>query len=213
MEKTQILLFTNNKNKIREFGQILSSMKELEVELLSLSDIGVSLDVEENGSTFEENALIKASAIKGYIVIADDSGLCVDALDGAPGVYSARFCDISGKPKREGESTDLANNRILLEMMKDTPKEKRSCRFVCAIACVFPDNESFTVRGECEGELLYSPSGTGGFGYDPLFFSKEKNASFAELFPEEKNEISHRRRALDLFAAEFQKRIKEKRKG
>ena len=153
-------------------------------------EAGVILhEVEETGKTFEENAMLKA--VSGCVdsmmpCIADDSGLCVDALDGAPGVLSARFL---------GEETPYPEKIArLVELLKDVPEEKRTARFVSAVACVFPDGRRFTVRGECEGKIGFAPRGNGGFGYDPVFFVGEK--SFAELTPEEKDAVSHRGNAL-----------------
>ena len=157
----------------------------------------------EDGETFEDNALIKARTVAklGYLCIADDSGLEVDALDGAPGIYSARY---SG-----GHGNDADNNRLLLENMKDVPPEKRTARFTCAIACVFPEGDAFTVRASCEGTLLYKEEGSGGFGYDPLFYVEEYGKTLASVTPEEKNAISHRGKALRAFAAEYKRRTEK----
>ena len=166
----------------------------LSINVLCEKDLDKPLpEVEENGTTFEENALIKARSAclqTGYVCVADDSGLCVDAIGGQPGIYSARFA---------GEPTDNEkNNDKLLDMLKDVPKEKRSAKFVCAIACVYPDGKEFTVRGECSGEIAFERQGSGGFGYDPLFISEK--GSFGLLSPEEKDAISHRGKALKLLA-------------
>lgn len=189
-----------------------------DVEILSLDDVGYFDEIEENGGTFEENSLIKASvpASLGYIGIADDSGLCVDALNGAPGVYSARFA---------GENaTDQLNNKKLLDSLGDLLPEKRTAHFVCVISCVIPhssgfsplipdkylsDNgrgsdRSFCVRGECEGVILNEARGENGFGYDPLFFVPSMNKSFAQLTPDEKNRISHRGNAMREFVKVFE---------
>ena len=170
---TTFLLATHNANKLVEFRRIFETLKEKigAYELLSFSDIGFDDEVEETGTTFEENALIKAraGAARGYITIADDSGLAVDALGGAPGIYSARYCG------RHGD--DEGNNRMLLEQLKG--KQDKTARYVCAIACVFPDGRSFTVRGTCEGEIIDTPRGNLGFGYDPLFWIPEKGMTFA----------------------------------
>lgn len=178
----QFVLASHNQKKLAEMATILG---ELGVEVISLPENAP--EPEENGATFEENALIKAqsaSDFTGLPAIADDSGLCVDALGGAPGIYSARYC----------EGTDLDRNTFLLKNMQD--KDNRACRFVCAIACILPDGKQITVRGECEGELLHESRGGGGFGYDPLFFVPEYGCTFGELPSEVKNRISHRGRAL-----------------
>ncbi len=182
-----IVLATRNKNKIREFKVLFEESSDLEINVLSLDDIGYFGDIEEGGDTFEENASIKASvpAKMGYIGIADDSGLCVDALGGAPGVYSARF---SG-------GSDEDNNDLLLQKLSG--KENRAAKYVCAIACVFPDRSSdFVVKGECHGQILEKRQGTGGFGYDPLFYFPQFEKTFAEIDLSEKNKVSHRAIAL-----------------
>ena len=200
---TTFLLATHNVNKLVEFRRIFETLKEKigGYELLSFSDIGFEDEVEETGTTFEENALIKAraGAAQGYITIADDSGLAVDALGGAPGIYSARFCG------RHGD--DEENNRMLLEQLKG--KQDKTARYVCAIACVFPDGRSFTVRGTCEGEIIDTPRGTLGFGYDPLFWIPEKGMTFAEMPLDEKNKMSHRSAAAALFAEKIISYIQE----
>ena len=180
----KLVLASKNEKKLAEMNAILS---ELGVEVCSEAQAGVDVDVEETGTTFEENSLLKAKAVmeaSGLPAIADDSGLCVDALGGAPGIRSARYC----------EGTDADRNAFLLKNMEG--KEDRACRFVCAIACVLADGETVTVRGECEGELLHENHGAGGFGYDPLFYVPEYECTFGELAPEVKNRISHRARAL-----------------
>lgn len=189
----KILLASSNRNKIREIRSILGD----ESEILSLSDIGFDREIVENGATFEENALIKARAAAslGYIGIGDDSGLCVDALGGAPGVYSARY---AGEP-----CDDRKNNEKLLSEMERIPDECRTARFVCVLACAFPDGESFTVRGEYGGRILRSPAGEGGFGYDPLFLPDGFSQTFSQLGFDEKNAVSHRGRALKAFAEAF----------
>ena len=191
----KIVLATHNPNKIREMSEILRQSAGAlgEFEILTLDALGAVDDVEENGTTFEENALIKArvGAALGYVSVADDSGLEVDALGGEPGVYSARYSGEHGD--------DEANNRLVLEKLSGVPTEKRTARFVAAIACVFPNGHSFTVRGTVEGRILESPRGNNGFGYDPIFYSNEAGCSFGIYPPEKKNEISHRARALRLF--------------
>ena len=200
----KILLATRNKNKAREVAAILSEYRDRlgEIELLTLDDVGFPEDVEENGSTFEENALIKAraGAKSGYITLADDSGIEVDALNGAPGIYSARFAG--------GHGDDKANNELLLKKLEGVPREKRTARYAVAIACVLPNGEKFTVRGTTEGLILNAYDGEGGFGYDPLFWSTDLQKSFGRATPEEKNGVSHRGRAVRLAANELIRRLK-----
>lgn len=181
-----LVVASGNPNKIREFGELLGSR----FALVSMREAGVAQEIEENGATFEENALIKAhavAALTGLATIADDSGLMVDALGGAPGVHSARYCG------RHGD--DEANNDLLLERLRDVPPP-RTARYVAAIALVRPGREDIVRRGACEGTILTERRGTGGFGYDPLFLC-ETGETFAEIAPERKNQISHRRRALE----------------
>ena len=190
-----IVLASANQGKVKEVKKILSEIPSLAIcRVLSLRDIGFVGDIEENGTTFEENALIKAKALADgvHITIADDSGLEVDALGGAPGVYSARYAG--------GHGDDEANNRLLLENLKDVPLEKRTARYVAAIACVMPSGESFTVRATCEGKILFAEEGSGGFGYDPLFYTEVYGKTLASVTEEEKNLISHRGKALRLLA-------------
>ena len=200
----KILLATRNKNKAREVAAILSEYHEAlgEIELLTLDDAGITEDVEENGSTFEENAMIKAraGAVSGYLTLADDSGIEVDALGGAPGIYSARFAG--------GHGDDFANNELLLKKLRGLPREKRTARYAVAIACVLPDGETFTLRGTTEGLILDAYDGEGGFGYDPLFWSTDLEKSFGRATPEEKNGVSHRGRAVRLAANELIRRLK-----
>ncbi len=179
---------TKNKHKLSELERIL---KPLGIEVVSENDLDEPLsDVEETGTTFEENAILKAKAgflATGLPSIADDSGLCVDYLDGAPGIYSARFA---------GEPTDnVKNNEKLLKLLEGVPEEKRTARFVSAVACVFSLDDYFTVRGECEGRIGFEPKGTKGFGYDPLFISEI--GCFGELTDAEKDSVSHRGKSLD----------------
>lgn len=180
---------TGNVNKLREIKEITEAFG---VRILSKKEAGVEeLDVEETGSTFEENSFIKAEAIMkatGCSAIADDSGLEVRALDGAPGVYSARF---SGE-----DATDESNNLKLLELMKDIPDEERQARFVSAVTVCFSNGDVITARGECPGRMLREPVGNGGFGYDPLFLPDGYDETFAQLSEEAKNGMSHRARAL-----------------
>ena len=180
---------TKNEGKKKELLRILMP---LGIDVISEKDLKEPLDdVVEDGTSFEENALIKARAAciaTGLPSVADDSGLCVDALGGAPGIYTARFA---------GEPSDSAkNNQKLLRVMSGVPMEKRTARFVSAVACVFPDGREFTVRGECEGKIAFELSGSKGFGYDPLFISEL--GCFGEISDEEKDSISHRGAALKL---------------
>jgi XTP/dITP diphosphohydrolase len=185
----KIIAATKNKNKLREFGEILNGF-----EIISQEDAGIDIDVEETGTTFEENSMLKAKAIfdaTGITAIADDSGLCVDALGGEPGVYSARY---------GGEGYDDSGRvQLLLKNMQNVPDDKRTARFVCAITLVGADGV-ITARGECEGKIDYEPKGENGFGYDPVFFVEKYGKTMAEVSPEEKNAISHRGKALKIFA-------------
>lgn len=186
---TKIIVATGNQNKMKEIREII---KRDDIEFVSLKDEGLQdIEIVEDGKTFEKNAVIKAKTIADItknIVIADDSGLEVDYLDKAPGVYSARYM---------GEDTPytIKNNHII-ELLKDAKGEERSARFVCVIACVMPDGETFTTRGTIEGRIGYEEKGENGFGYDPIFYLPERGCTTAELPPEQKNEISHRGRAL-----------------
>ena len=184
----KLVLASKNEKKLREMDEILSS---LGIEVISEAQAGVDVEVEETGTTFEENSLLKAKAVmeaSGLPAIADDSGLCVDALGGAPGVYSARY----GGP----ELDDTGRYRLLLENMKGQP---RGARFVSVITCCFPNGDVLTARGECPGTIAFAPMGEGGFGYDPVFFLPKLKKTFAQLTPEEKNAISHRGLALRAF--------------
>lgn len=185
------VLASKNKKKLNELHRILTP---LGINVLGEGDSGISFpEVEETGATFEENSMLKAeSACKacGLPAIADDSGLCVDALDGAPGVYSARFAG-------EGQNDD-DNNQKLLDLMKDIPDELRTARFVSVVSCCFPDGRKFSVRGECEGVIARELEGDGGFGYDPLFIVD--GVSFGLLTAEQKDALSHRGKALKLFS-------------
>lgn len=183
----KILIATHNKHKLAEISRILEPMG---YEVVTDRDVGIELtDVEENGNTFLENARIKAESgcrESGLPCIADDSGLCVDALGGEPGVYSARYAGNHGD--------DAANNERLLLNLKDVPDEKRTARFVCSICVSFPDGSEITAEGVCEGKIGYEYRGNNGFGYDPLFMVGDK--SFAEFTAEEKDAVSHRGNAL-----------------
>ena len=201
----EIVLASNNKHKVTELEYFINEMCREKgipgVKILTLRDIGFTEEIVEDGETFEENALIKAGAVakKGYIGVADDSGLCVDALGGEPGVYSARY---AGEP-----CDDRKNNELLLEKMKNVPEKERTAHFVSTIACVFPDGRSFVSRGECPGTILYGYRGTGGFGYDPLFLYEPYGKTYAEINAEEKNAISHRARAMAAFTGRFAEEI------
>ena len=185
----KILLASHNKNKIAELEALLKTVCA-DAEVVSLSDIGFTGEIVEDGETFTENALIKArtGARLGYITVADDSGLMVDALGGAPGVYSARYAGEDGNTEK--------NNAKLLAAMRNVPKEKRTAHFVSVVACVFPDGrEDIVVRGECPGRITRAPRGSGTFGYDP-YFEYENGLTFAEMEGEAKNAVSHRARAM-----------------
>lgn len=190
----KIIAATKNKNKLREFGEILHGF-----EIVSQEECGIDIDVEETGTTFEENSLLKAQAIfekTGIAAIADDSGLCVDALGGEPGVYSARY---------GGEGLDDAQRvELLLENMENVPDEKRTARFVSVITLI-DENGVITARGECEGKITREPKGENGFGYDPVFYVEQFKKTMAEISPEEKNSISHRGRALSIFEEKVKK--------
>ena len=191
----KIIAATKNKNKLREFGEILKDF-----EIISQEEAGVDIDVEETGTTFEENSYLKAKAIydiTGITTIADDSGLCVDALGGEPGVYSARY---------GGEGyDDKGRVQLLIKNMKDVPDDKRTARFVCVITLVGNDGV-ITAKGECEGKIGYEPKGENGFGYDPVFFVPQYGKTMAEATAEEKNAISHRGNALKIFAEKLDKK-------
>ena len=209
----KIVLASRNAKKIKELETLLAQHSSMHIEVLSLDDIGYTEEIVEDGTSFEENAWIKAAtpAAMGYIGIADDSGLSVDALGGAPGIYSARY---------GGEGTnDAKNNEKLLAEMNEVPDEGRGAAFVSAVACVFPREcdveipedvrteknglSGFVVRGECRGTILRETRGCDGFGYDPLFYVSEKGCTFAELSSEEKNAISHRGVAMRTFCRQF----------
>ena len=190
----KLVLASKNAHKLVEMKDILS---QLGVEVVLESEAGVDVDVEETGATFEENAYLKAHAVmeaSGLPAIADDSGLCVDALNGAPGVYSARY----GGPGLD----DAGRYKLLLENMRG--QLDRRCKFVSAICCCFPNGDRVEVRGECAGTLAYAPKGADGFGYDPIFFVPGLKKTFAELTPAEKNAISHRGNALNKFKTELE---------
>lgn len=188
----KLVLASKNHHKLEEMDAILAP---LGVELVLQSELGVDIDVEENGTTFEENSFIKANAVMqatGLGAVADDSGLVVDALDGAPGIYSARY---GGDACRD----DVERYELLLTNLEAVPQAQRSARFVCVITAVFPDGSSVQARGTCEGCITFCPSGKGGFGYDPVFFVPEEGCTFSEMGAERKNAISHRANALKVF--------------
>ena len=184
---------------MREIRQILEGM---DVELLSMKEAGIEADIVEDGKNFEENAIIKANAVAAktnHIVLADDSGLEIDYLNGEPGVYSARYL---------GEETPFSEkSRDLLRRLEDVPEEERGARFVCAIAAIFPDEETVIARGTIEGRIGRELRGDNGFGYDPIFYLPEYGRTAAELTDEEKNRISHRYRALEQMKEELKKRM------
>ena len=195
----KLLLASHNKKKITELQALMHTVSP-DIEVLSMSDIGFDEEIVEDGTTFEENALIKSrtGAKLGYITVADDSGLMVDALDGAPGVYSARY---AGE-----ECDDEKNNQKLLAALDGLPESERRAKFVSVVACSFPDGrEDIVVRGECHGVILSEYRGIGGFGYDPLFWHEPMQKSYAEMSADEKNSISHRGQAMKKFAKEFSK--------
>ena len=196
--KKRIIFATGNQGKMKEIRTI---MENLDVEVLSLKDIDLEVDINENGTTFEENAIIKAKTIMELtkeIVLADDSGLEVDYLGKAPGVYSARYMG-------EDTSYSIKNNHIIKEL-EGVEGEERSARFVSVIACVFPNGEVLTTRGTIEGRIGYEEKGENGFGYDPIFYVPEYDCTTAELSLEEKNKISHRGKALEAMKEELRKR-------
>ena len=189
----KVVLASQNPHKLAEMQKILGT---LGMEVLLERDVGVNVEVEETGTTFAENSLLKAQAVfdaTHLATVADDSGLMVDALDGAPGVHSARY----GPKGHDG--TDDERIAFLLENMKEVPEAARTAKFVCVITCLWPDGREIVARGECPGRILHEVHGSNGFGYDPVFYVPEQGKTFAELSPEEKNAISHRARALQEF--------------
>lgn len=197
----KIVLASRNAKKIKELRELLCENIP-DIEILSLDDVGIYGEIEENGKTFEENAFIKAStaAKSGYIGVGDDSGLSVNALDGAPGVYSARYSSEHGD--------DEANNAFLLKNLAN--KSDRSAKFVSVVACVFPEDmeKGYFFRGETEGVILEEYRGEGGFGYDPLFYCEPMDKTYAEMSAEEKNSISHRGKAMRLLVEFLSEKIK-----
>ncbi len=189
MGKT-VIFATGNAGKLKEIKMVLS---DLDITVLSMKEAGVCQEIDENGQTFEENALIKAKTIMretGLLTLADDSGLEIDYLHGEPGIYSARYM---------GENTAYSvKNKALIDRLEGVPKEHRTARFVCAIAAAYPNGKTETVRAAMEGQIGYEEKGTNGFGYDPIFYLPEFGCTSAELSLEEKNKISHRGKALNL---------------
>lgn len=195
----KIVFATGNEGKMREVRLIL---QDLGFPVLSMKEAGVSLDIEENGTTFAENAMIKARAVwekTGGIVLADDSGLVVDYLGGEPGVYSARYLgeDISYEIK----------NQAIIDRLADAKEEERTARFVSAIAAVLPDGSELVTEGTVEGLIVHEPAGNGGFGYDPIFYLPEYGVTSAEIPIEKKNEISHRGKALEAMKIKLRERL------
>lgn len=199
--KHKIVFATSNEGKMREIREIL---KSLGTEILSIKEAGVHVDIVEDGDTFEANAVIKAKAVwekTGGIVLADDSGLEIDWLNGEPGVYSARYM---------GENTSYEiKNWNLIHRLAGVPEEKRTARFACVIAAVLPDGKVLTTRGTMEGHIAYEPAGEGGFGYDPILMLPEYGKTSAEITMEEKNEISHRGKALRAMKECLEREIEE----
>lgn len=204
----KIIFATGNAGKMREIRDIL---KEVDAQILSMKEAGIDADITEDGTTFEENAVIKAKAVAGIlqgheeetyrnaVVLADDSGLEIDYLNKEPGIYSARYL---------GEDTPYSvKNKNLIERLAGVPDEKRTARFVCAIAAVLPNGEVVTTRGVIEGRIGYQEKGDNGFGYDPIFYVPEYGCTTAQLSEEEKNRISHRGKALETMKKELKKRI------
>lgn len=195
----KLVLASKNPKKLKEMREILS---QFDIEVCLQSEVGIDIDVEETGTTFEENSMLKAKAVmeaSGLPAIADDSGLCVDALGGAPGVYSARY---------GGEGLDdIGRYRLLLENMRGMGP--RTAKFVSVITCYFSDGEVLTARGECPGTIAFAPQGDNGFGYDPIFWLPSLKKTFAQLSAEEKNSISHRGRALAEFKTVLEDYLKK----
>lgn len=193
----KLIFATGNKDKMREIREILA---DCDVEIYSMKEAGIQVDIVEDGATFEENSLIKARAVAAQtdaIVLADDSGLEIDALNKEPGVYSARYM---------GEDTSYSiKNQNLIERLEGVPKEKRTARFVCAIAAVLPDGQELVTRQTMEGYIGWEPEGENGFGYDPIFYLDEFGCSSAALSREQKNSISHRGKALRAMKAMLKK--------
>ena len=205
MKIDKIIFATGNEGKMKEVRMILA---DLQIPVLSMKEAGIFTDIDENGTTFEENAVIKAEAVAGctvkeenIVVLADDSGLEIEALNNEPGIYSARYM---------GEDTSYTiKNANLIERLNGVPDEKRTARFVCAIAAAMPDGTSLVTRGTIEGIIGYEEKGENGFGYDPIFYLPEYQCYSAELSPEEKNKISHRGKALEIMKEQLRKAIQK----
>lgn len=193
----QFIVATRNRGKLGEIREILGG---LPIEVISMEEAGIFQEIEEYGTTFEENALIKAREVRrltGQLVIADDSGLSVDYLNGEPGVFSSRFAGVG--------ASDSDKNNKLLELLKGVPFEKRSAQFVCVIAVILAENSFFTVKGTCDGYINTEPVGDNGFGYDPLFYMPEFGMTTAQMAADQKNTISHRGKALVKMVEELKK--------
>lgn len=204
----KIIFATGNEGKMKEIREILDGLTFLgeKVQILSMKEAGIDIDIIEDGTTFEENAMIKARAVAGAakeaIVLADDSGLVIDYLNGEPGIYSARYL---GK-----DTSYRVKNANLVQRLEGVPDEKRSARFVCAIAAVLPDGRKLSTRGTIEGRIGYEEKGLNGFGFDPIFYVPEIGKYTAELSDEDKNRISHRGKALRAMREELEKELEKK---
>lgn len=204
----KIIFATGNEGKMKEIREILDGLTFLgeKVQILSMKEAGIDMDIIEDGTTFEENAMIKARAVAGAakeaIVLADDSGLVIDYLNGEPGIYSARYL---GK-----DTSYRVKNANLVQRLDGVPDEKRSARFVCAIAAVLPDGRELSTRGTIEGRIGYEEKGLNGFGFDPIFYVPEIGKYTAELSDEDKNRISHRGKALRAMREELEKELEKK---
>lgn len=195
----KIIIATTNEGKMKEFRALLAHK---DVEIVSMKETGINIDIDENGTTFEENAAIKAKTVceySGCLCLSDDSGLVIDYLGGEPGIYSARYL---------GHDTPYEEkNKIIIERLKGVPTEQRSARFVCAVAAAFPDGRVLTVKDTMEGYIAEAPAGKGGFGYDPIFLFPPAGMTSAELTAEEKNAVSHRGKALRKMVALLEKEL------
>lgn len=203
MNTKKIVFATGNEGKLMEIKEIMKDfLEKYGITMCSLKEEGIDIDIVEDGSSFEENAMIKAKAVSSVtdaIVLADDSGLEVDYLDKAPGIYSARFL---------GENTSYdVKNRYILDKLENVCGDDRSARFVCVIACVMPDGRTISCRGTIEGVIANEMAGVNGFGYDPIFYVPEYGCTTAELTPEKKNEVSHRGRALEAMMKALDKQL------
>ena len=204
----KLIFATGNEGKMKEIREILDGLTFLgeKVQILSMKEAGIDIDIIEDGTTFEENAMIKARAVAGAakeaIVLADDSGLVIDYLNGEPGIYSARYL---GK-----DTSYRVKNANLVQRLEGVPDEKRSARFVCAIAAVLPDGRELSTRGTIEGRIGYEEKGLNGFGFDPIFYVPEIGKYTAELSDEDKNRISHRGKALRAMREELEKELEKK---